>query len=85
MLICLFILLFLFICALMKVKAENAKTGAFKNTMLSWQCVLQRKRWFRCLDKDYLSLKSFLIERFMHDLLFESVTPDMINDFLGLD
>lgn len=25
--------------------------GSFKNTMLSWQCVLQRKKWFRCLDK----------------------------------
>lgn len=25
--------------------------GSFKNTLLSWHCVLQRKRWFRCLDK----------------------------------
>lgn len=56
----------------------------FKNTLLSWQCVLQRKRWFKCLDNEYLALKCFLIERFMHDLLFEAFSPTLINDFLGL-
>jgi hypothetical protein len=56
----------------------------YKNTSLSWQCVLQRKKWFKCLDKDYLSLKCFLLERFMHDLLFESPTPTLISRFLGL-
>lgn len=55
----------------------------FKSTILSWQCVVSRQRWFRCLDKNYLSLKCFLIERFMQDLLFESPTPDIINEFLG--
>lgn len=71
-----------------RVHEENSRAGgedSYKNTILSWQCVLHRKRWFRCLDKDYLSLKCFLLERFMHDLLFESHTPDMINEFLGLD
>lgn len=135
--------------------------------MLSWQCLLHRKRWYRCLDKvrsysfsisrlrhvlftllhgreyeqcniatatldlfkyllvsiakcqmpifkdiyrqfsptilpsnsvtyqtplmilifllqDYLSLKCFLLERFMHDLLFESHSPSMISTFLDL-
>lgn len=56
----------------------------FKNTILSWECVLSRQRWFRCLDKNYLALKCFLIERFMQDLLFESPSPDIINEFLGL-
>lgn len=56
----------------------------FKNTCLSWQCVLQRKKWFKCLDRDYLSLKCFLLERFMHDLLFESPSPALIGTFLGL-
>mmetsp|Transcript_31107 Transcript_31107/g.44706 ORF Transcript_31107/g.44706 Transcript_31107/m.44706 type:complete len:110 (+) Transcript_31107:77-406(+) len=66
--------------------AESGKMqDTFKNTLLSWDCVLQRKRWFKCLDKDYLSLKSFLLERFMHDLLFESSSPQIINKFLGLD
>lgn len=58
--------------------------GIYKNTTLSWQCVLSRQRWFRCLEKNYLSLKCFLIERFMQDLLFESPSPDLINEFLGL-
>eukprot|EP01039_Chlorochromonas_danica_P009999 gene9999-11058_t len=57
----------------------------FKNALLSWQCVLQRKRWFKSLDKDYLALKCFLLERFMHDLLFESHSPAMLNRFLGLE
>lgn len=69
-----------------KIEYENmCHTGIFKNTLLSWHCVLQRKRWFRCLDKDYLALKCFLLERFIHDLLFESQTPRIISDFLGLD
>eukprot|EP01038_Epipyxis_sp_PR26KG_P004406 gene4406-6232_t len=70
-----------------KVQEANVKSGknnAFKNAVLSWQCLLQRQRWFKCLDKDYLSLKCFLLERFMHDLLFESATPHMISEFLGL-
>ena len=23
----------------------------YKNTIISWQCVLSRQRWFRCLEK----------------------------------
>ena len=57
---------------------------SFKNSLLSWQCVLQKKRWFRCLDPDYLALKGFLLERFMHDVLFESPSPSLITNFLGL-
>lgn len=60
-------------------------TNAYKNSLLSWQCVLQRKKWFRCLECDYLSLKCFLLERFIHDVLFESPSPKLISEFLGLD
>mmetsp|Transcript_30189 Transcript_30189/g.30672 ORF Transcript_30189/g.30672 Transcript_30189/m.30672 type:complete len:317 (+) Transcript_30189:95-1045(+) len=56
----------------------------YKNAILSWKCVQHKQRWIRCLDKDYLMLKCFLLERFMHDLLFESSSPDLINEFLGL-
>lgn len=66
----------------------NLRSGTaclFKNALLSWQCVLQRKKWFKSLDKEYLALKCFLIERFMHDLLFESVSPNLISKFLGLE
>jgi hypothetical protein len=57
---------------------------SFKNTLLSWQCVVDGKKWFKCLDKEYLSLKCFLIERFMQDLLFETPNSNIISDFLGL-
>ena len=70
-----------------RLKELNMKSGGeknvFKNTLLSWDCVLQRKRWFKCLEKEYLTLKSFLLERFMHDLLFESETPNIISNFMG--
>lgn len=57
---------------------------AYKNSILSWQCILNRQKWSRCIQKDYVSLKCFLLERFMHDILFESSSPDLIIDFLGL-
>ncbi len=69
---------------LAKELQESKDPMTFKNSLLSWQCVLQRKRWFKSLDKDYLALKCFLLERFMHDLLFESHTPTLLNRFLGL-
>jgi hypothetical protein len=62
----------------------STKPNTFKNTLVSWQCVVQRKRWFKSLDTEYLALKCFLIERFMQDLLFESHTASLICDFLGL-
>lgn len=56
----------------------------FKNSILSWKCFLNRKRWYRCLDRDYLALKCFLLERFLHDVLFESQSAALISEFLDL-
>jgi hypothetical protein len=55
----------------------------YKNTLLSWDCVMQRKKLFKCLDYDYLSLKCFLIERYMHDFLFECSDPTPVIKFLN--
>lgn len=69
-----------------RLQALNLRSGEdkiFKNSLLSWDCVLQRKRWFQCLEKEYLTLKTFLLERFMHDLLFESPSPNIISSFMG--
>lgn len=71
--------------SLQELNTKSGQSNVFKNALLSWDCVLQRKRWFKCLDTDYLSVKSFLLERFMHDLLFESQTPSLISSFLGLE
>jgi hypothetical protein len=67
-----------------EIDARAAKPHTFKNALLSWQCVLQRKRWFKSLDTEYLALKCFLLERFMQDLLFEAPSAALICDFLGL-
>ena len=56
----------------------------FNNSMLSWQCVLNKKNWFRCIEKDYIALKCFLLERFMHDVLFESNSSDLLFNFLNM-
>lgn len=56
----------------------------FRMSHFSWAVLMQRKRPFRCLDRDYLSLKCFLLERFLHDLVFESHSPATIRDFLGM-
>ena len=66
-----------------KVSAE-AFASTFANSRLSWQCLLSRKRWFRCLDKEYLSLKCFLLERFLQDVLYESGNAGLISAFLEL-
>ncbi|VEU45046.1 unnamed protein product [Pseudo-nitzschia multistriata] len=54
------------------------------NAITSWHLLKKRKRWYRCLDSGYLSLKTFLLERFLHDILFESSTPDLLRDFVGV-
>ena len=66
------------------IEKEKEDGSEFRNSILSWQCLLQKKRWYRCLDKEYLALKCFLLERFMHDVLFETRTPDLILKFLDL-
>ena len=38
----------------------------------------------RCLDRDYLVLKTLLLERFHRHLVFESVSPNTVRDFLVL-
>ena len=54
------------------------------NAITSWHLLKKRKRWYRCLDSGYLSLKAFLLERFLHDILFESSTQDLLRDFVGV-
>merc|ERR1712062_755114 len=55
------------------------------NAMMSWKLLKKRQRWLRCLDAGYLSLKIFLLERFLHDILFESTSPKMLRDFVGVE
>ena len=52
------------------------------NALCSWRLLKRRKSWFRCLDSSYLSLKVFLLERFLHDVLFESRTPEVLREFV---
>ena len=53
---------------------EEAETELMPNAITSWRLLKKRQRWFRCLDAGYLSLKVFLLERFLHDILVSVAT-----------
>lgn len=55
------------------------------NAITSWRLLKKRQRWYRCLDAGYLSLKVFLLERFLHDILFESSNPQILRDFVDIN
>jgi hypothetical protein len=61
---------------------EEPEHEQLPNAMTSWRLLKKRQRWFRCLDAGYLSLKVFLLERFLHDILFESTTPNLLREFV---
>ena len=64
---------------------EEPLGRVYENSLISWNCVVGRQQWYRCLEKDYLHLKCFLLERFMHDVLFESSSSLLLRRFLELD
>ena len=67
------------------VSDSDQETEHLPNAITSWRLLKKRKRWYRCLDAGYLSLKVFLLERFLHDILFESSSPHLLRDFVGVD
>jgi len=62
---------------------EEADSEHLPNAITSWRLLKKRQRWYRCLDAGYLSLKVFLLERFLHDILFESSSPNLLREFVG--
>lgn len=60
---------------------DDDEAELLPNAMTSWKLLKKRQRWYRCLDAGYLSLKVFLLERFLHDILFESSNPQILRDF----
>lgn len=63
---------------------EEQDVEHLPNAITSWRLLKKRQRWYRCLDAGYLSLKVFLLERFLHDILFESSSPTLLRDFVGV-
>ena len=61
---------------------EDGSGGTLPNALCSWRLLQKRKRWFRCLEASYLQLKIFLLERSLHDVLFESRTPEVLRVFV---
>lgn len=65
--------------------ADDHDVEILPNAITSWKLLKKRQRWYRCLDAGYLSLKVFLLERFLHDILFESSNPQILRDFVGVN
>jgi hypothetical protein len=64
---------------------DTTEAEHLPNAVTSWRLLKKRQRWYRCLDAGYLSLKVFLLERFLHDILFESSSPLLLREFVGVD
>lgn len=62
----------------------NLDGSDLTNTVYAWRTLTRRKRWWRCLDTEYLSVKCFLLERFLHDLVLELGSLQRIQAFLGI-
>lgn len=67
----------------LSISNDDNDTEFLPNAITSWKLLKKRQRWYRCLDAGYLSLKVFLLERFLHDILFESASPQILRDFVG--
>ena len=52
------------------------------NSLTSWSLLQKKMRWFRCLRAEYLNLKTWLLERFLHDVLFESEDGEVLRKFV---
>lgn len=65
----------------LSITDDDHDVEVLPNAMTSWKLLKKRQRWYRCLDAGYLSLKVFLLERFLHDILFESSHPQILRDF----
>lgn len=68
----------------LSVTEDEDPVEILPNAITSWKLLKKRQRWYRCLDAGYLSLKVFLLERFLHDILFESTNPQILRDFVGV-
>uniref|UniRef100_A0A6C0AG30 Uncharacterized protein n=1 Tax=viral metagenome TaxID=1070528 RepID=A0A6C0AG30_9ZZZZ len=58
------------------VKTQLSSNFEYANS--SWYILNNRLKLFRCLNIDYLNNKCYLIERVLHDILFE------LNDFIKI-
>mmetsp|Transcript_19568 Transcript_19568/g.59245 ORF Transcript_19568/g.59245 Transcript_19568/m.59245 type:complete len:245 (-) Transcript_19568:619-1353(-) len=56
----------------------------FRKSFSRWRELRSKRKWYRCLDKEYLILKCFLLERFLQQVLAESKQPYHFKRLLDL-
>ena len=59
-----------------KIQIER---GFWRNSIVSWMCMQRNKSLKRNLNHEYLHIKAFLLERFLHDVLYESYEFDIFS------
>jgi len=79
-----YINLILSVRSLLSPRTLAGGVSLFVNAQRSWACVRRRQHCFRNLDVDYLTIKAFLLERFLHDALYEAPTAEVFNEFLDI-
>ncbi|CAM9224447.1 unnamed protein product, partial [Phaeothamnion confervicola] len=55
--------------------------GGFAGAMAVWDLLQKQRRWFRCLEPRYLRLKSYYVEVFLRELLFQATSHEELLDF----
>tara|TARA_B100001094_G_scaffold275360_1_gene282849 strand:+ start:36912 stop:37586 length:675 start_codon:yes stop_codon:yes gene_type:complete len=61
---------------------KNKISSRFEYAIYSWYILNNRLKLFKCLDIDYLNNKSYLIERVLHDILYELDDFKKIKQFI---
>ena len=64
-------------------KRENNQARSKVDFCFQSECFLFLAPRFRCLDEEYLTVKCFLLERFLHDVLNETNDPGLVFSFIG--
>lgn len=62
---------------------RRRESERFRKSVKCWKELRSRKRWFRCLEVDYLKVKSYLLQRFLQQVLADSADLTLIEAFLG--
>ncbi|CAM9567899.1 unnamed protein product, partial [Phaeothamnion confervicola] len=62
--------------------AAISETGKLPRSEYAWENVQRSRKWFRCLDEDYVRAKSVSLSIFLGQVLFEIETPKLLTDFV---
>ena len=66
------------------VQGVASEEPKYRNCICSWEVLDNGRKWYRCLDTNYLDMKCIMLQRFLKNLVYESGDPAALCHFLGL-